>query len=256
MSQSFKPPKVALLVGGLGTRLRSVLPSTAKPMAAIGDKPFLELLLRQLASQGFREIVLCTGYRSADIESQLGDGSSLKLKIEYSHEATPMGTAGALKLAETLLRDSTEFVAMNGDSFMELDFRRLVGAHQESGGIATLAAVRMQDQTRYGTVDVDPSGRIIGFREKTQQAAAGGLVNAGVYVFSSRIFDFIPAGQVSLEKDVFPRILSEGFFAVEQNGIFIDIGTPEDFARAQVIADRLNRAASTPSDKDNPKRRA
>lgn len=244
-------PKVALLVGGLGTRLQSVLPSTAKPMATVGDRPFLELLLRQLASQGFRRVVLCTGYRSGDIESQLGDGRQLELQIEYSQESSPLGTAGALKLAERCLQDSDDFLVMNGDSFMELNIQEFLALHRQFGGIATLAAIRLGDPSRYGTVAVDVHSRITGFFEKTTQAPRDGLINAGVYAFRSAIFDQIPSGQVSLEREVFPKLLSAGFYAVEQRGIFIDIGTPEDYRRAQSIVERLYGAALRSGDLGN-----
>lgn len=238
--------KIALLVGGLGTRLRSALPNTAKVMAYVRDRPFLDLLFLQLRSQNFRKVVLCTGFRSEDVESRFGDGANWGLDIVYSRESSPLGTAGALRLAEPILRPVDYFVAMNGDSFMELDLRRLIACHHEFGGIATLAVTRQQDQTRYGTVLVDSKNRVTGFLEKTSGLSTG-LVNAGIYVFSSRLFDFMPQGPSSLEKDVFPAALSHGVYALEQNGIFIDIGTPEDYAHAQKLGERLYQAATSPS---------
>lgn len=234
--------KAVLLVGGLGTRLRPVVASTPKPLASVGDRPFLELLVRQLRHQGIRHLVLCTGYLAHEIEKELSDGREWGVAIEYSKEPSPMGTAGAVKFAEPLLRDVPDFLVMNGDSFMEMDFQRLVHFHRESGGIATMAVLRMKNEMRYGTVELTSGDRVIGFKEKSEGAPAG-FVNAGIYVFSSRIFDHIPDGPASLERDVFPKLLDRGVYASKQQGVFIDIGTPEDYARAQDLSKRLYAAA-------------
>jgi len=234
--------KAVLLVGGLGTRLRSVVPSTPKPLASVGDRPFLELLVRQLRYQGIRHLVLCTGYLADEIEKQLGDGNALDMRIEYSREPHAMGTAGAVKFAEPLLTDVSDFLVMNGDSFMEMDFQELIRFHRKSSGLASMAVVRMKNQMRYGTVEVTTGNRVSGFREKNEGNLTE-LVNAGIYVFNRRIFEHIPEGPASLERDVFPKLIDHGVYALEQNGLFIDIGTPEDYARAQKLAERLGKAA-------------
>ena len=234
--------KTVLLVGGLGTRLRSVVPSAPKPMASVGDRPFLELLVRQLQCQGIRRLVMCTGYLAGQIEDEFGDGRGLDVEIEYSKEPAPLGTAGAVKLAQPLLTEGSDFLVLNGDSFLEVDFARLLRFHREHGGLVTMAVVPVPNAERYGTVKVGPGGRVEGFTEKTGSTAPG-LVNAGVYLFRKAIFEHIPDGPASLERDVFPEIFSQGVFALEQDGMFIDIGTPEDYARAQVIRTRLSDAA-------------
>jgi D-glycero-alpha-D-manno-heptose 1-phosphate guanylyltransferase len=234
--------KTVLLVGGLGTRLRSVVPSAPKPMASVGDRPFLELLVRQLQCQGIRRLVMCTGYLAGQIEDEFGDGRGLDVEIEYSKEPAPLGTAGAVKLAQPLLTEGSDFLVLNGDSFLEVDFARLLRFHREHGGLVTMAVVPVPNAQRYGTVKVGPGGRVEGFTEKTGSTAPG-LVNAGVYLFRKAIFEHIPDGPASLERDVFPEIFSQGVFALEQDGMFIDIGTPEDYARAQVIRTRLSDAA-------------
>ena len=232
-----------LLVGGFGTRLRSVLPATPKPLAAIGKKSFLELLIRQLQSQGISRLVMCTGYLADQIESELGDGRDWGVAIEYSRELRPLGTGGALKLAEPLLKDSSDFLVMNGDSFLEADLRQLIEFHRQHRGLTTMAGVQVENASRYGTLRVDPEGRVVGFLEKTGGDGPG-LINAGVYVFQRNIFDCIPEGPASLERDVFPRILDRGMYVLRQRGMFIDIGTPEDYARAQQLCDRLYEAAA------------
>lgn len=230
--------KALLLVGGLGTRLRSVVPSTPKPLASVGGQPFLELLVQQLRSQGIRRLVMCTGYLGGQIENEFGDGRSWDVAIEYSQELIPLGTAGAIKLAQPYVRRAPDFVVMNGDSFLEVDLRQLIGFHREHGGLGTMAVVQVKNAGRYGTVQMDIEGRVIGFSEKTGREAPG-MVNAGVYVFDRTVLEHIPEGPASLERDVFPRLLNQGLYALEQQGMFIDIGTPEDYARAQELRDRL-----------------
>jgi NDP-sugar pyrophosphorylase family protein len=230
--------KAVLLVGGKGARLRSVVSATPKPLASIGERPFLELLVRQLSYQGIRRLVMSTGYLAEEIESAFGNGSAWDVAIEYSKELRPLGTAGAVKFAEHHLFGVSDFLVMNGDSFMEIDFHQLIRFHRDSGGLATIAVLRMKNEMRYGTVRVDSDGRVSGFSEKIGGDPTG-FVNAGVYVFNRRIFDHIPEGPASLEKDIFPELLRHGIYALEQQGVFIDIGTPEDYARAQALSERL-----------------
>jgi NDP-sugar pyrophosphorylase family protein len=246
MSSNQENIPAALLVGGFGTRLRSVVPNTPKPLATVGDKSFLELLVRQLRSQGIRRLVFCTGYLADQIEKHFGDGHKWDVSIEYSKELQPLGTAGAVKLAGSYLQDAPEFLVMNGDSFMEVDLDRLLKFHRERNALVSMAVRRVENTGRYGTVGLEGDGRITGFMEKTGSEEPG-VVNAGVYIFNREVLENIPQGPCSLEKDVFPKLLSRGFFALEQQGAFIDIGTPEDYARAQEIRDRLYEAASLKS---------
>ena len=235
-----------LLVGGLGTRLQSVLPSTPKPLARVGNMPFLELLVLQLRSQGIRRIVMCTGHLASQIEQEFGDGHKWDVAINYSQELQPLGTAGAVKLAEGYVKQASDFLVMNGDSFLELDLREFIQFHREHGGLVSLAVRKVPDAARYGTVHMDGDHRVVGFSEKTR-AAAPGVINGGVYVFNRAVLDQMPQGPASFEKDVFPRVLEQGVYALEQHGMFIDIGTPEDYARAQTLCQSLYQAASPTS---------
>ncbi len=234
--------KAVLLVGGLGTRLRSVVPSTPKVLASVGKRSFLELLVEQLSAQGIRRLVMCSGYLAEQIETEFGDGRPWGVEIEYSHEEQALGTAGAVKQAERYLQDVPEFVVMNGDSFLEVNFSHLMQCHRDHRAVATMAVLRVEDTSRYGTVHVDAAGRVRGFAEKTGNSVPG-LVNGGVYVFDHAVLQRIPERPASLERDVFPRLVDEGVYAQEQHGMFIDIGTPADYARAQLLCDSLKAAA-------------
>jgi NDP-sugar pyrophosphorylase family protein len=162
--------------------------------------------------------------------------------INYSKEARPLGTAGAVKFAECYLRQASDFLVMNGDSFLELDFRELIHFHREHDGLISMAVRKVPDATRYGTVQLDAHNRVVCFREKVGTPVHG-IVNGGVYVFNSAVLEHIPDGPASLEKDLFPRVLEHGVYALEQQGMFIDIGTPEDYTRAQALCRSLYQAA-------------
>jgi NDP-sugar pyrophosphorylase family protein len=234
--------KAVLLVGGLGTRLRSVMAGAPKVLASMGKTSFLELLVEQLSSRGIHRLILCSGYLADQIEAQFGDGRNWNVSIEYSREEEPLGTAGAIKRAETYLRDVPTFIVMNGDSFLEVDFVDLLDFHQSHFATVTLAVTKVSDTSRYGTVQLDSTGRVKGFVEKANLAVPG-LINGGVYVFSQAALQYIPQGPGSLENDVFPSLLERGVYAREQRGMFIDIGTPVDYARAQELSACLKAAA-------------
>src|ERR1700685_2496697 len=122
MDTTVEAMHAVLLVGGLGTRLQPILKATPKPLARVGNMPFLELLVLQLRSQGFRRIVMCTGHLADQIAEEFGDGRKWDVAIEYSVETHALGTAGAVKLAERHLERTSDFLVMNGDSFLEVDF--------------------------------------------------------------------------------------------------------------------------------------
>jgi D-glycero-alpha-D-manno-heptose 1-phosphate guanylyltransferase len=230
--------KAVLLVGGLGTRLRSAVPSLPKALASVGDKPFLELLILQLGRQGIHQLVMCTGYLAEQIEEAFGN-RNFEATIEYSKESVPLGTAGALKLARRYLEQEREFLVLNGDSFLEIDFNELIAFHREQRSLVTMAVTQVENASRYGTVQVGADGRVLGFTEKTGKSAPG-LINAGVYVFDQAVLEQISEKPASLEHDVFPRFLEQRFYALERQGLFIDIGTPDDYVRARKMYDRLS----------------
>jgi D-glycero-alpha-D-manno-heptose 1-phosphate guanylyltransferase len=242
VERPFVDVPVLLLVGGMGTRLRSVLSDRPKALAPIGDISFLELLVLQLRAQGLHHLVMCTGFQAGQIQQKFGVGRKWNITIDYSEETRPLGTAGAMKLAGHFVLKSPDFVVMNGDSFLELDFGQLIRFHCQHGGLASIAVRRVPDAARYGTVHIGAENRVVCFSEK-MGITEPGVINGGVYVFNRDILHHIPDGLSSLEKDVLPGLLSHGVFALEQNGMFIDIGTPEDYARAQALYESLSHAA-------------
>lgn len=235
--------KAVLLVGGLGTRLRSVVSRVPKPMASVGGRPFLELLILQLRGQGFRRLILCTYHQADSIQEEFGNGESLGVQIQYSTEPCALGTAGAIRHARELLGEDADFLVLNGDSFLAVDFNRLIDHHHKRGAIVTMAVTSIPNGRRYGTVEADSNGNVTRFAEKADRDAPA-IINAGIYVFNRAVLDHIPEGYASLEKDVFPHLMGDRVCVMEQSGMFIDIGTPDDYARAQAMSDHLSHAAS------------
>lgn len=204
-------------------------------MAVFQQKPFLEHQLSQLRSQGFTNVILCIGYQATQIQDYFGDGRAWGLTIDYVVEPTLLGTAGALKNAAALIKEP--FLALNGDSFLHLDFRHLLNFHNtccQHGAppLATLVAVKVAEASAYGTLQMNEAGRIAHFVEKG--STGPGWVNGGAYLFEPDILTYIPARQVvSLEHTTFPRLLAAGqqLYAYRFDGFFVDIGTPAGYAR-------------------------
>ena len=223
--------QAVILAGGRGNRLGPLLGDLNKPMLDVAGRPFLDLLVMQLQRHRIHDLVFCTGYRGELVERHFGDGTRWGVSIRYSREASPLGTAGALKLADPLI-ESDPFVVLNGDSILDLDPGALVARHRESGALLTLALVRLSDVGRYGAVETDAAGTVVRFREKAQ--GGEGLVNAGVYACSRELLEHLPAGRAaSLESEILPSLPAGRVHGVAVDGYFVDIGVPETLRRVQ-----------------------
>jgi histidinol-phosphate phosphatase family protein len=221
----------AVLAGGLGTRLRSVVSDRPKGLAQICGRPFLAFLLDQLGSAGVRTAVLCTGYLGEQVKEAFG-GEYHGLRLTYSQEQSPLGTGGALRLAAPMLA-SDPVLVLNGDSYAEAALSELLDWHHEHRAEATLLLAHAADTRRYGRVNVDSNGTILEFVEKGRLGGPG-WVNAGVYLLGHRFLETIQTtGPVSLEREVFPAWIGRGLFGCMGNGQFLDIGTPESYASAE-----------------------
>lgn len=232
MSDS-QPPTAVILAGGLGTRLRSVVSDQPKVLAPIAGRPFVCYLLDQVLSWGLTKVVLCTGYLGEQVEQQLG-GEYFGLNIEYSREATPLGTGGALRLAADRVASETA-VVLNGDSYCDADFGIFYQTHRLREAQASLVLANVSDTHRFGAVRIDADGHISCFQEKGGEGGPG-LVNAGVYLIETGLLRRIPRGDpVSLERDVFPAWIGGRFFGYETTADFLDVGTPESYASAEAF---------------------
>jgi mannose-1-phosphate guanylyltransferase len=209
-------------------------------MAPVGGLPFLDYLLQWLRAEGVEEVILCVGYKKSHIKKHVGAGRKWGLRVRYSAEKQLLGTAGALRLALHLLCAERVFV-LNGDSFLDLDLRSLLEFHLNRKAAATLAAVRVEDNSRYGSLKLNDQGRILSFFEKVghakQRATEMGtqVINGGIYVFEKELLSRIPPNKtVSLEREVFPSLLPDkSLFAYVAQSFFLDIGVPKDLERAK-----------------------
>ena len=227
---------VALLAGGLGTRLRSLVSNRPKVLAQIGTRPFLAYLLDQIAAAGCRSVVLCTGYLGEQIANAFGKNYG-GLRIDYSREREPLGTGGALRLAMPRLESDCVLV-MNGDSFCRIDLGNFWQWHCQRQATASMALAQVPRSERYGLVKLDSAARIIEFSEKKNGGEA--WINAGMYFLSHALLESIPQSiNVSLEREIFPRWVGRGLYGYRAPGPFLDIGTPEDFAAAENFFARL-----------------
>jgi len=219
-----------ILVGGLGTRLRSVVQDVPKPMAPIQGKPFLDYLVRYLKKQGIGKIAFLTGYKPEVVSNYFGDGARRGLQIQYSVEDSPLGTGGAIAKAMRAI-PAKKYLVMNGDSFFNFDLSRFL---QKMRKPVAIALKKMDNVDRYGAVETS-NGTVVEFREKTGKAEPG-LINSGVYYLSPEILSYCTQEAFSLEKDLFPQLTAKGLISgIESDGEFIDIGLPESFHAAQTL---------------------
>lgn len=221
-----------VLAGGLGTRLRGVVDDVPKPMAPVQGRPFLAFVLDQLVDSGFRTAILAVGYRHEAIRLHFG-AEYRGLALLYSVEEKPLGTGGAIRLASAQATTRDVFV-LNGDTYVELDFHAMQGAHLHAGAQLSIAICQVPDVARYGALEVG-EGIVRGFHEKGRSGR--GWINGGVYLLGPALrHRFPPRAAFSFEQALLvPEAQSIRPLAYPATGLFIDIGMPEDYAKAQQI---------------------
>jgi D-glycero-alpha-D-manno-heptose 1-phosphate guanylyltransferase len=222
--------EAVVLAGGRGTRLASVLQDLPKPMAPIVGEPFLKYLLNGLARDGFTRVILSVGYLADSIQGYFGDRLG-DLEIAYCHEESPLGTGGAIREALKLVSADQAFV-LNGDTFASVDYNAMQQQHIALGTVLSIALMPVPDTARYGAVEVD--GQYIqGFVEKGRTGE--GYINAGVYLVKKDLLESMDLPtRFSFEEEVLMKRLDLHPAAFVASGYFIDIGIPEDYARAQL----------------------
>ena len=226
-----------ILAGGIGSRLRPLSCTRPKLLFPILNKPLLDWTFERLAKTGVKGVTLAVKYMAETFIHRYGK-STHGMKITYSIEKTPMRTGGAIKYAKNLIGWKESFLVLNGDIFTNFDYNDILNAHKDNGGIATIAVYKVDDPSRYGTVKLEEENRVTKFVEKApREQAPSNLINAGIYVLDPKIFDYIPSGRpVSIEHEVFPTLANEGkLFAHEFKDVWVDIGKPVDFLKANRI---------------------
>jgi len=221
-----------ILVGGKGTRLKSILKDRPKPMAIVAGKPFVEWIVLLLQSQGIQRIIMCTGHLSEVVEEYFKDKHNFGVEIVFSKDPIPLGTGGAIRhsLKKTV---SKHLLVLNGDSYRYFDCSKLFAMHREKKAKASLCLAKVEDCSRFGSVRIDENNMIVEFMEKNQDSV-GGLVNSGIYLFERDIIECFPKDKkISLEHDLFPKLIGKGLYGFLFSGDFIDIGTPESFVNSE-----------------------
>ncbi|MCE3228154.1 MAG: hypothetical protein K0S32_2705 [Bacteroidetes bacterium] len=222
-----------ILAGGFGTRLQSVVTDLPKPLAPVNGLPFLDYQFNYLKHYGIKTVVLSTGHLADKIKSHYGDSFN-GLELIYSHEETPMGTGGGIRMAIEKCYDEIVLV-LNGDSFFDVNIENFVNLHLEQRSQISLALRKVEDASRFGKIELGNQNQIVSFKEKSSMSQPG-LINGGVYILDKNLYlrNTNGVSPFSIEKDFFAlqleSLVIKGF---EFNGYFIDIGMPEDYTRAQ-----------------------
>jgi mannose-1-phosphate guanylyltransferase len=215
--------------------LRPLTESVPKPALTLVDRPFLAYMIEWLAGHGVTEVVLACGFLPDVLRAALaGEEERAGARIRYVVEPQPLGTAGAIRFAADALGDELDdrFLALNGDVLTDLDLSALLRAHEERSARATLALHPVDDASAFGLVRSGKGGEVLEFLEKTGERHPG-EINAGMYVLERSVLDLIPAGEnVSIEREVFPRLVGDGLHGLLLEGYWVDIGTPERYLQA------------------------
>jgi D-glycero-alpha-D-manno-heptose 1-phosphate guanylyltransferase len=233
--------QAVILAGGLGTRMLPITTSIPKPMIPVNGKPFLHYQLELLAGYGLRRVLLLVAYLGEQIEAYFGKGAALEMELAYSYEPAPLGTGGALKNAATQL--DNQFLVLNGDTYLRIDYRALLQAFREKNNSAMIVAYRPATEASADLVSrlpknltVSADGTIAAYRKRDPQGLTH--IDAGVLVLRKHVLDSIaPQRKCSLEEEIFPQLIAQHRMeAWTTNEAFYDMGSP---AGLEALAARL-----------------
>jgi NDP-sugar pyrophosphorylase family protein len=234
-----KPEKtdVVILCGGMGTRLRPMVSDRPKPMAVFEGVPFLTLLIFYAASFGFRRFILCAGYKGEMIRDHYRKHPLKNFEIQCVLEKESLGTGGAIRHARSWIQ-SNPFLVLNGDSFARFDLKEFLSFHFHQRSQISMVLTKGAGGRNTGKVQVDRAGRVVRFLEKHDQSR-GYCENTGMYLLDKDVFSWMgDRKKFSIENDFFPSILQKRCFGFVRNIRLTDIGTPEDYSRAQQLFKR------------------
>ena len=231
--------KALILAGGLGTRLRPLSCTRPKTLFPIVNKPLLQWIFERLAKNNVEEAILAVNRQTEFyIKQQRIPKCGLSVKYSIDPPKMPLGTAGPIKKAEKLIGHSEPFLVLNGDIFADFSYKEILANHRKRKALATIALYEVEDPSRYGVAETAENCRIKRFIEKPQKGTApSNLINAGIYVLSPKVFQYIPRGKaVSMEREVFPKLAEKGeLYGHVFKGLWIDIGKPEEYLQTNKI---------------------
>ena len=221
--------QAVILVGGEGTRLRPLTSTVPKPVVPLVARPFISYMLEWLCAHGIDDVIMSCGFLATSVRNVLGDGSSYGIRLRFVEEPDPRGTAGALKFAESMLDE--RFLMLNGDVLTDIDLTEQIAQHERTGAKATLALVPVDDPSAYGLVHLEDDRAVRDFVEKpSSDRIDTNLISAGAYVLQREVLDLVPADRnVSIEREVWPRLIGDGLYGFPSESYWLDIGTPERY---------------------------
>lgn len=227
--------KAVVMVGGEGSRLRPLTIQRPKPMVPIAGRPVAEHILLLLKSHGITEVVMTVQYLASNIEDYFGDGSQFGMKIRYSREETPLGTAGSVKNAEEWLKDDT-FLVISGDALTDFNLTAILDFHRERRAKATLTLAHVANPLEYGVIITDEAGRITQFLEKPSWAQVfSDTINTGIYVIEPEILSYFEPNTVyDFSNELFPLMMKQGdpLYGYVAEGYWCDVGNLSEYMRA------------------------
>ncbi|MCL2476889.1 NDP-sugar synthase [Candidatus Bathycorpusculum sp.] len=243
--------KALILAGGFATRLRPLSCSRPKTLFPIVNKPLLQWTFERLANNGVDEVILAVNALTQFyIRQQKPSKCGLKVRFSIDPPKTPLGTAGPIKKAESLLGHDEPFLVLNGDIFADIDYQNLLNKHKKTNALATMALCRVEDPSCFGVVELCEDDCIKRFIEKPPKGQEpSNFINAGTYVLSPEVFDFIPENRaVSIEREIFPQIVETGrLVGCHMDGLWIDIGKPKEYIEAnKLILDSIAHTITNP----------
>lgn len=223
--------EAVILSGGLGTRMRPLTYTTPKPLLPLLNKPLVMHIIDSLPER-VDEVVLAANYK-IDMLREYFEEVEMEREVHVVDEPEPRGTGGAVKNVEDYINDT--FFVINGDIVSDIDIGNFLNYHESRGGVGTLSAWKVEDPSEFGVMDLEKGGRIKRFQEKPEvEEAFSNVINAGHYILEPEVLDMIPSDRkVSIEREIFPRLLSDGLFGYEFDGYWIDCGRPESLFEAQ-----------------------
>jgi mannose-1-phosphate guanylyltransferase len=222
-----------ILAGGEGTRLRPLTSTIPKPVVPLANRPHMAFMIEWLRRHGVEDVILACGFMAADVRRVLGDGETLGVRIRYVEEPEPLGTGGALRYAGDLLAE--RFLMLNGDVLCDFDISAQLEQHERSRARATLALYAVEDPSAYGLVHLNENGSVSEFLEKpSSDEYDSNRINAGIYVLERSVVEEMPppGTTISIERDVFPKLVGRGLHGFVGEGYWLDIGTPERYLQA------------------------
>ena len=238
--------KAVILAGGMGKRLAPYTTVFPKPMLPVGDMPILEVVIRQLRSRGVTEIVMCVGYLGGLLEAYFSDGAKWGVRITYSYEIEPLGTAGPVAFVDGL---TEPFLVMNGDVLTTLDYADMLEFHRGHSGIASIGLAPKEIKVDLGVIELDATGAVSSYIEKPVLSY---LISMGIYIFSPAVLKYIDRGARLDLPDLILRLKADGHAVAGYRGNYdwLDIGRPEDYVKAVDIFE-ANRTHYLPTSTKN-----